>query len=67
MAGTQSVGDLTCECCQKPGWYSLTCLPCVRRLWKNTLPETRPAILEMVEAYGSKDIARRIKAATKND
>lgn len=61
------MGDLKCECCPKRGWYSLTCLDCVRRLWKFALPEHRPSIVEMVEAFGSKDIAKRMRAGLRKD
>jgi hypothetical protein len=55
-----------CAYCEKPGGtYSLACLGCCRRLWKNSLPANRDGILSMVEAFGSQDIADRIRSGTR--
>ncbi len=65
MERKQPVGDLTCAYCDNPGGtYSLACLGCVRRLWKNSLPANRDGILSMVEAFGSLEIADRIRKGT---
>lgn len=63
MARTKPADDVKqCSYCSNPGsTYSIACLGCVRRLWKNTLPANRPGILSMVEAFGSADIAERMR------
>lgn len=66
MAGAKPVGNLTCEACAGSGnTYSLTCLACCRRLWKNSVPANRDGILSMVEAFGSGDIADKIRSGTR--
>jgi hypothetical protein len=54
---------MTCRACQTRAEYSLACLDCCRRLYKNTVEHNRPAILDMILAYAPDDIADRVKLA----